>query len=494
MSDELPKGWISLTLADVVEPDALIQYGILQPGPDIADGIPYIRPTEIREDCIDEASLRRTTREIAANYRRSSLKAGDVLLSIVGSIGKVAIVPSSLEGANITQSSARLRPRNGLVSSEILAWFLRSPLAKRQFDEAELGTGVPRLNIGDIRQFVMPIAPTAEQRRIVVKVEDGLANMGVVRARLARLSDIVNRLRQSVFASACSGRLTEDWRGGADTESWSTSTVSELAENIQYGYTTSAKEKSKNGPRFLRITDIQDGRVSWDAVPGCEITPADERKFQLRPGDIVFARTGATTGKSFLIQECPRAVFASYLIRVRPGPLISPSYLYVFLRSPEYWAQVTESLTGNAQPGCNASKLGALSVPVPPLAEQREIVRRVDGILALAATVEIRVTAASARADRLAQAILAKAFRGDLVPTEAELAGEEKRDYEPAVALLERVRGHAPSEGRESRQPLAHAEQRDRSAEMPGDSVLQGRNRGSKRLHQTLRLRKAKRS
>src|SRR5262249_41596513 len=104
----LPTSWVWVTVDQILGSNSPVVYGILQPGPDVKDGIPYIRPTEIVQDEIQVDLLRRTTREIAANYQRSSLRAGDVLLSIVGTVGKVALVPSQLDGANITQSSARI--------------------------------------------------------------------------------------------------------------------------------------------------------------------------------------------------------------------------------------------------------------------------------------------------------------------------------------------------------------------------------------------------
>src|SRR6266481_1608404 len=85
---------------------------------------------------------------------------------------------------------------------------------------------------------------------------------------------------------------------------------------INYGYTESASSEPV-GPRFLRITDIQNDQVDWNSVPYCKIEPADLPKYRLANGDIVFARTGATTGKSFLVADPPEAVFASYLIRVQ---------------------------------------------------------------------------------------------------------------------------------------------------------------------------------
>ena len=95
---------------------------------------------------------------------------------------------------------------------------------------------------------------------------------------------------------------------------WQETTVADISDTIQYGYTASAIAGG-NGPRFLRITDIQGGCVNWNSVPGCEISEEERKKYQLKEGDIVLARTGATTGKSFLIEKCPDAVFARSLIR-----------------------------------------------------------------------------------------------------------------------------------------------------------------------------------
>src|SRR5207237_6566612 len=102
---QLPKGWSWKSLAEVAADGAPILYGILQPGPDTPGGIPYVRPTEIVEDVIDLSSIRHTTPTIAGKYKRSVLKLDDIILSIVGTIGKVAVVPADLNGCNITQSS-----------------------------------------------------------------------------------------------------------------------------------------------------------------------------------------------------------------------------------------------------------------------------------------------------------------------------------------------------------------------------------------------------
>ena len=158
---------------------------------------------------------------------------------------------------------------------------------------------------------------------------------------------------------------------------WGAKALSEVAK-ISYGYTESASSEAI-GPRFLRITDIQNDSVDWERVPYCKIDASEIPRFRLRSGDIVFARTGATTGKSFLVRDPPDAVFASYLIRLRilENTLI-PDFLALFFQTAEYWESIEAGSTGSAQGGVNATKLGSLSVPIPPISDQRRIVSILD--------------------------------------------------------------------------------------------------------------------
>jgi type I restriction enzyme S subunit len=158
---------------------------------------------------------------------------------------------------------------------------------------------------------------------------------------------------------------------------WQMVRVKDVASSIQYGHTASAVSRI-DGPRFLRITDIQDGQVDWDTVPSCDITAGEISKYRLAAGDLVFARTGATTGKSFLIGECPEAIFASYLIRVRVSPEVNSRYLAAFFQSPDYWQQIEAGKRGIGQPNVNGTVLGEVQFPLRPLPEQRRIVAEIE--------------------------------------------------------------------------------------------------------------------
>lgn len=172
----LPPTWRWARMHQICEPGASIVYGILQPGPDLRpSGVPYVRPSEIKEGRIDLPYVRHTSEEIASKYERSTIQKGDVLLTIVGTLGATAIVPASLDGANITQSSCRLRVDQHLARKEFVVAALKSAWLKSQIQRMKLGTAVPRLNIAHVRALAIPLPPLAEQDRILAKLDELMA-------------------------------------------------------------------------------------------------------------------------------------------------------------------------------------------------------------------------------------------------------------------------------------------------------------------------------
>ena len=206
---------------------------------------------------------------------------------------------------------------------------------------------------------------------------------------------------------------------------WETKELSAVSA-INYGYTESASSEPI-GPRFLRITDIQDERVDWESVPYCKIESADLPKYRLAGGDIVFARTGATTGKSFLVDEPPEAVFASYLIRLRLlDKKLLPEFVSLFFQTGGYWQTIKDGSIGSAQGGFNATKLGALSIPVPPLPEQQRIVgildKAFDGIATAKTNAEKNLQNARALFESHLQSVFTDAWRTCELVTLLDLA------------------------------------------------------------------------
>ena len=264
-------------------------------------------------------------------------------------------------------------------------------------------TGIRNLMFSEYKDLQISLPPLAEQKKIVAKLEKLLVKVNEAK-----------KLRAEAQASASQllpAELHKIFEEGKK-KGWELKTMNELSDNVQYGYTASAK-KTGNA-KLLRITDIQDGDVEWDSVPSCEIDNVE--KYKLESGDIVFARTGATVGKSYLITNPPKnAIFASYLIRLQPGKNVVSDYTYYFFQSPEYWSQITEKQAGGAQPNVNGTKLKNLVMPTPPLPEQRKIVARLDSISEKVKQLKEYQKTTSDDLLALEQSILSKAFSGEFV-------------------------------------------------------------------------------
>lgn len=195
---------------------------------------------------------------------------------------------------------------------------------------------------------------------------------------------------------------------------WEYVTVGDLALKIHYGYTAKSTKKD-TGVRMLRITDIQDFKVSWNTVPFCEIHSDDISKYQLGNGDIVFARTGATVGKSFLIgKDIPLAVFASYLIRIQLSKLVNPKYVYYFFQSANYWKQIGVKALGVGQPHVNARSLSKISLPFPSFKEQVRIVIKLETLFSELDQVNVGLRKIKQQLKIYRHALLKNAFEGKL--------------------------------------------------------------------------------
>ena len=204
----------------------------------------------------------------------------------------------------------------------------------------------------------------------------------------------------------------------------------DISQSVQYGYNAPAMPSGRI--RMVRITDIQDGRIKWDSVPYCQIEEARIPRYKLQMGDILFARTGGTVGKSHLINETPlEAVYAGYLVRTQCASSILPRYAKLFLESELYWEQLKVGMVATAQPNFNGEKLSAMHLPLPPLAEQKRIVAAIDELFRVLDSLGAAAGSLEVAAKRLDKKILDLAIRGKLVP--------QNPDDEPASELLKLI-------------------------------------------------------
>ena len=216
---------------------------------------------------------------------------------------------------------------------------------------------------------------------------------------------------------------------------WEVKRLEELSSAIQYGYTAKATT-ARIGPKLLRITDIQNDAVDWDAVPFCEISAKEIEKYRLGKNDLLFARTGATVGKSYLIPgSIPESVFASYLIRVRLLETVYPKYVAYFFRSGDYWRQITENQAGIGQPNVNGTKLAQIKIPVAPLTQQGLIVAEIEKQFSRLDEAVANLKRVKANLKRYKASVLKAAVEGKLT----EDWRKQHPNVEPASKLLERI-------------------------------------------------------
>lgn len=438
----LPQGWEIVSFSEITPPTAPIIYGILQPGPDRTDGIPYVRPTEIVDEAIDLALIRRTSPEIARRYARSSLKHDDTILTIVGTIGKVAAVPQELEGGNITQSSCRIRTDRKVIEPALFRHFLRSPSARLQYDQKRLGTAVPRLNIADIRSFQLPVPPTAEQHRILAKLNSLTTRLVRARAELDRVPALAERHRQAVLATEFSQEAGPVVELG---------TLTLPSAPVRYGVLQPGDEKGV-GVQMIRVCDLRNMSVAWSELR--RIAPEIDRQFanaRVQNGDVLLSVVGTIGRVAVVAGMAEPTNIARAVARLRPDPAkVLPMWLAFRLASPDCQAIFAGDAREVARKTLNVSLIKAVPIAVPSLSAQAETVRKVEAAFARADRLEAEAARAGTLLYRLEAAILAKAFRGELVP-------QDPAD-EPASVLLECIRAERAAAPEAKRGPRASAQ------------------------------------
>ena len=293
---------------------------------------------------------------------------GSVLIGTRVGVGKVAV--TTFDVAINQDLTAFVLKEN--VDAEFLAYCMKQQAVQSWFEENKRGTTIKGLARNTILNLMIPLPSFPEQRAIA------RALRAVQGAREARLREVALErerkaaLMEHLFTKGTRGEATKQTEIGEMPESWKVVTLGDRSFKPDYGYTASAS-KNPSGPKFLRITDIQEDHVNWDSVPYCDKCQDIEENYKLKSGDLVIARIGATTGKIYLIHNCPDAIFASYLIRVRTRPGLSPDFLYFYCQTKNYWEHINQNKGGRLKGGVNIPILQRLPLPFPVVSEQDSI-------------------------------------------------------------------------------------------------------------------------
>ena len=382
--------------------------------------------------------------ENAPSRAKQIVRGGDILFSTVRTYLKnVAMVPEIYDGQIASTGFCVIRPKKDVLLSNYIFNLLIYNKFLENLNILQTGSSYPAVRDRDVYNQFIPLPPLPTQHRIVEKIEELFSELDSGVGSLKKAKEQIGLYKQSVLRAAFSGELVKREKAnvkrhraesrGRQTEvlkaaepggeyevdglpvGWKWVKLEDISEKIHYGYTAKSSENF-NGPKYLRITDIQEGKVDWKKVPHCNIEDDQIGKYKLNNGDIVFARTGATVGKSFLIKSIPyESVFASYLIRVIPSDEVLNEYIYYFFQSNKYWEQIKRGQVGIGQPNFNGKKLSQINIPIPPLDQQHQIVAEIERRFSEAENLEKSIDEGLAKAEALRQSILKQAFEGRLV-------------------------------------------------------------------------------
>ena len=485
---ELPKGWNQSQLKELFDFVIGGDWGKLPEYDDFEflEAL-CIRGSEFRNWSKDKgktASLRKIKK---ASLTKRKLEDGDLLIEISGGgpeqpVGRTVLIDNEVLSFNkdlpkVCTNFLRLARPNNKINSKYLNYYLVNFYNSGEISKYQSGSNNLRnLKFKEYETINIPVAPLLEQKRIVEKLDSLLAQVDTIQQRLNNLPDIIKRFRQSVLAAAVSGKLTEQWRtenigyrnplrdiakkreelikSGAIKlskqnfplpfdealselpEGWGWSRLISISLLVTDGKHGNCVDEVNSGYYFLSAKDVNNGKLNY--LNAREINQKEfkevHQRTNLEAGDICIVNTGATVGKLAIAQESPLTEKSTFQKSVAVIKLIKPymneKYISFYLRDAS--ERLFKSSTGSAVNNLLLSTMKQLTVPVPPVEEQTEIVRLVEQYFALADTLEKNLANAKQRVENLTQSILAKAFRGELVP-------QDPND-EPADKLLARIK------------------------------------------------------
>ena len=428
---DIPESWEWVTLKQI----AVTALGkTLDKSKNIGEYRPYLCSINVYWTGIDLSTVKQARFE-DSELSKYQLNKGDLLICEGGDVGRSAVWDRDEE---MYYQNALHRVRfYGNIEPRFFQLLMESYKGAKILDNYSKGMTIKHLVQNSLNSIYFPLPPLAEQRRIVEKIKQltpYLKKYGSVETTLSNLNlAFPDDLKKSILQYAVQGKLVpqdpadepasvllEHIRAEKEQlikagkikrdkhesvifrrdnsyyekvdgiehciddelpfeipESWRWTRWGTVATSIQYGYNAPAKQCGRI--RMVRISDIHENLVIWNTVPFCDIDESDISTYLLRPNDILFARTGGTVGKSFLVRDVPyKAIYAGYLIRTRYSTLLCPQYLKHFMESPLYWQQLKTGTTATAQPNCNSQTLSNMLLPLPPAKEQYRIVEKIN--------------------------------------------------------------------------------------------------------------------
>jgi type I restriction enzyme S subunit len=427
MSD-LPVGWGKSPLSQLC---SRIVDGSHNPPPAVEFVKPMLSARNIQRRAILFDNYRFISDvDFELEQRRTQIETNDVLLTIVGTIGRVAVVKPETPEFSLQRSAAVLRP-NPTIAPQYLGYVLESPRIQRHFIDTAKGTAQKGVYLKALGKLEVELAPLAEQVRIVNQLNTLLARVQACNDRFDAIPALLKRFRRTVLDAAFSGQLSTEMMGTSPKESYPRIRLSEIAES-RLGKMLDRQKNTGTPTPYIGNVNVR--WFSFDLVNLQQIFIEEREKpgLEIRDGDVFICEGGEPGRCAIWDAGTTDIVFQKALHRVRPfKDRLLPQWLAYCIRHMTDTEQLKPLYTGTTIRHLTGASLAQVLIPLPDSNEQTEIIHRVEALFAMADRIEARCTAARTQAQRLTSLVLAKAFRGELVP--------QVPNDEPADALLARI-------------------------------------------------------
>ena len=421
---EVPENWVWVRLGSLAD----VKGGKRLPkGTTFSENItkhPYIRVTDFNAIGVSLEGLKYIDEDVYEKISRYTISSDDIYVSIAGSIGKVGIIPSCIDGANLTENAAKITNIKG-INQKYLCLFLKSEFAQYQMQSATIATTQAKLALFRIESLTFPLPPLSEQQRIVERIEELFAKLDEAKERLQEVADSFAVRKAAILHKAFTGELTQQWRceNGVSDESWEEKKFSEVAviksnlvspfDYLDYPHIAPDSIEKFTG-RLLSYRTIREDNVK-------------SPKHLFYKGQILYSKIRPYLSKAIIADVDGLCSADMYPIEA----LCNTKYLLKYMLSTEFLEQSTTAGSRSLLPKINQKELSSISVPLPTLPEQHEIVRLIDDLLARERKAQQAAEQALASIDLMKKSILARAFRGEL--------GTNKASEASALELLKQV-------------------------------------------------------
>jgi len=407
-------------------------------------GVPLITSKNLTNGFIDFTNTKIISLEDHLEIsKRSGVSTGDLLFSMIGTIGNVAPVPENTHFS--VKNVGLFRKNDSLLNRRFSFHWLRSQPYQKYLGDHKRGGNQKFVSLGVLRESPIPIPPLCEQKVIADKLDTLLAQVDNTKARLERIPEILKRFRQSVLAAAVSGRLT-----GLPDDIFKPTPVEQLAKKQKYslgigpfGSNLKVSDYRKSGHPLVFVREVRATQFGDNATKFVSSEKFQELKaHRVLPGDILITKMGDPPGDVAIYPlSRPEAVITADCIKLSVDESFAcRDYVAYAMQSEQFRLAVLSISAGVAQQKVNLTKFRKLELQLPPLSEQAKIVSRVDQLFSHADRIEQQVNQALARVNNLTQSILAKAFRGELTEQWRKDNPELISGENAASALLERIK------------------------------------------------------